>query len=265
MDKAMDRTRPQGCAVEAPSVFLTLLNLLVAIGFSGCGKEELAEWQVFAQDAGEDVAKLDSGIKAQETTFQTLGQKWKEQIGRKSKFYVELDQNVQLIAGLTAEIRDLEGKRLAIQEAISKNEPYTGKTGQVYKPSELVRLTGDVDAEISKKKEDIIAKRVYANGFERYAAGSWEHQSQAQVSKKELEGLFVSLRAQYDEVVRLKEHVELVKEVKEEIAQEYGTAKDEVEKTIGVVAAKLKANQGLLDSFVGEAMQGELGKTLKDF
>ena len=158
-------------------VFTALLAIVTCSLFWGCGKEELAEWQIFAQEAGEEINGLDAKIKAQEAKFEKLGKKWEEQIGLKTKFYSDLEQNVAAIAGLTADIRNLEQKLVAIAEAIEKAEPYTGKTGQVYKPSELEQLTMDVEAEIERKKDQVREKRKYAEGFERYSAGSWEHQS----------------------------------------------------------------------------------------
>ena len=74
-----------------------------------------------------------------------------------------------------------------------------------------------------------------------------------------------AVRANYDEIVDIKEHVELVKEVKEEVAKEYDLLTDELEDAIAIVDTKLNANQELLNGFMGEVKGFELGKTLKDF
>lgn len=74
-----------------------------------------------------------------------------------------------------------------------------------------------------------------------------------------------ALRAQYDKVVGIKDHIELVKEVKEEVAQEFDILKAGVGTSIGILDEKLEANQELLDSFMGQIKKVELDKTLKDF
>ena len=265
MEKGTNFTQLPGIPVGLNQIFKAMLAIATCSLFVGCGEEELTEWQLFAQDAGKEIAGLETQITSLETKFESLGKKWEEQIGKKEKFYGELEKNVGGIASLVAEIRNLEEKHGLIQEAIGKNEPYTGKTGQVYKPADMEQLTKDVVAEIAKKKAEVVEKRKYAEGFERYAAGSWEHQSQADLSKKELQSQFSALRAQYDKVVDIKGHVELVKEIKEEVGQEYNVLKTGVEESIKAVDGKLKANQELLDSFMGQIKKVELGKTLKDF
>ena len=63
----------------------------------------------------------------------------------------------------------------------------------------------------------------------------------------------------------IKDHIELVKEVKEEVAQEFDILKAGVGTSIGILDEKLEANQELLDSFMGQIKKVELDKTLKDF